>query len=214
MALGTSNTTHQKEPENLGDDTALAIRVQHGDMDAFGFLVERYQGRLFNLTLRMTNNRAVAEELAQEAFLKALEKIHQFRLDSRFYTWLFRIATNLVLSYRRRAGRVRFTSLTAGNDERRDHSVDLPQGREGNPLKQAILNERQKQVLEALETMDEDFRVVLVLRDMQGLDYAEVAEVIEAPVGTVKSRLFRARAAMREKLSALMSTEGKNDRIQ
>jgi RNA polymerase sigma-70 factor (ECF subfamily) len=213
MGVRTSNNTHREERGNASDDVALAIRGQRGDMGAFGELVQKYQGRVFNLTLRMTNDRAVAEELAQEAFLKALEKIHQFRHDSRFYTWLFRIATNLVLSHRRRAGRIRFTSLTAGNDERRDHSVDLPQGREGNPLKQAILSETQRQVLEALEAMDEEYRVVLVLRDMQGMDYADVAEVIEAPVGTVKSRLFRARAAMREKLSSLMSEEGRHDRI-
>ena len=204
MVLGTSNTANPEESGKVSDDVALAIRVQQGDRDAFGDLVRRYQDRLFNLTFRMTSDRAVAEELAQEAFLKALEKIHQFRHDSRFYTWLFRIATNLVLSYRRRAARVGFMSLTAGNDDRRDQSVDMPQSREDGPVKRAILSEQQQQVLAAMDTLAEDFRMVLVLRDMQGLDYMEVSEVLEVPVGTVKSRLYRARAMMREKLSGLM----------
>ena len=204
MVLETSNTANPEGSGNVSDDALLAIRVQQGDKDAFGELVARYQDRLFNLTFRMTSDRAVAEELAQEAFLKALEKIHQFRHDSRFYTWLFRIATNLVLSYRRRSARVGFMSLTAGNEDRRDQSVEMPQSREDGPVKRAILNEQQKQVLDAMGTLAEDFRMVLVLRDMQGLDYLEVSEVLEVPVGTVKSRLYRARAMMREKLSGLM----------
>ncbi len=191
---------HKHEPS----DKALVKRAQRGDMAAFGDLVRRYQDSVFALTARMCRDRAVAEELAQEAFLKALEKLHQFRRESRFYTWLFRIATNLVLSHRRRATTVRFHAFSDGADD--DDSASrggrFTQNREAGPHERAVIGEQQRAVLAALDDVDETFRVVLVLRDMQDLDYSEIAEILAIPVGTVKSRLFRARRELRSCLRA------------
>ena len=188
------------------DDAVLVSRVQAGDRQAFGALVVRYQDRVFNLVLRMCSSRPDAEELAQEAFLKALERIDQFRGDCKFYTWLFRIATNLVISHRRRGGIVKFHSLTRqteDDDMRLDDAVtaDLAASRESGPSDRAISAEVRKVVAAALDSLAEPFRLVLVLRDMQDMDYAEIADVLEVPVGTVKSRLYRARGMLRQSLA-------------
>jgi RNA polymerase sigma-70 factor (ECF subfamily) len=187
------------------DDEALVDRVQRGDRQAFGVLIGRYQDRVFNLVFRMCGRRAEAEELAQEAFLKAMERIGQFEGRSRFYTWLFRIAANLTISHRRRGRRVRFQSIDGWDDESTGRSLaaGTAQHREPNPARKAMAAETQDIVASALDSLDETFRVVLVLRDMQDMDYAEIADVLGVPVGTVKSRLFRARRMLRQRLEHL-----------
>jgi len=188
------------------DDEQLVWRVRSGDMQAFGVLVGRYQDRIFNLVLRMCSRRAEAEELAQDVFLRALERIDQFKGRSRFYTWLFRIAANLAISHRRRSRRIRFYSMDSIDDDPAPGqalTAETAERREANPADAAIAAETQAIVAAALEEMDEPFRIVLVLRDMQDMDYAEMAEVLGIPVGTVKSRLFRARCLMRERLEGL-----------
>jgi len=192
------------EVVELGDEV-LVERVQRGDREAFGVLIGRYQDRVFNLVYRMCGRRAEAEELAQEAFLKAMERIGQFEGRSRFYTWLFRIAANLTISHRRRGRRVRFQSIDGWPDESTGRSLaaGTAQHREPNPARKAMAVEMQDIVAAALETLDEPFRVVLVLRDMQDMDYAEIADVLGVPTGTVKSRLFRARRMLRERLEHL-----------
>ncbi|MHC4563247.1 MAG: RNA polymerase sigma factor [Planctomycetota bacterium] len=186
------------------DDRELVQRTKDGDMQAFGVLVGKYQDRVFNLALRMCNRRADAEELAQEAFLRALERIGQFKGESRFYTWLFRIAANLTISHRRRSGRVRFVSMDRHDQDdppvAETITAEVAERREPGPPAKAEAAERRDMVAEALDSLDEPFRLVLVLRDMQGMDYAEVAEVLKVPVGTVKSRLFRARCLLRQRL--------------
>jgi len=185
------------------DDATLVERVRAGQTQAFGLLVERYQDRVFNLALRMCSHRLDAEELAQEAFLKALERIDQFKGNSKFYTWLFRIAANLAISHRRRRRRLRFLSLTRrdGDGDAADPPpVEVVQRREPPPEQAAMAAETRGLVAEALEQLDETFRLVLVLRDMQDMGYAEIAEVLSVPVGTVKSRLYRARCMLRAQL--------------
>jgi RNA polymerase sigma-70 factor (ECF subfamily) len=173
-------------------------------MQAFGVLVGKYQDRVFNLAMRMCNRRADAEELAQEAFLRALERIGQFKGESRFYTWLFRIAANLTISHRRRSGRVRFVSMDRHEDDEPPVAemvtAEVARQREPGPVAKAEAAETRDIVTRALESLDEPFRLVLVLRDLQDMDYAEVAEVLNVPVGTVKSRLFRARCLLRQRL--------------
>ncbi len=207
MSGNASNSKEEAAWSDGGtvDDAVLVSRVQAGDTQAFGALVVRYQDRVFNLVLRMCSYRPDAEELAQEAFLKALERIDQFRGDSKFYTWLFRIATNLVISHRRRGGRVKFHSLTRhteDEDMRLDDTItaDIAASREQGPSDRAISQEVRKVVAAALDSLAEPFRLVLVLRDMQDMDYAQIADVLEVPVGTVKSRLYRARSMLRQSL--------------
>jgi len=193
------------------EDAALVDQCRKGDMQAFGSLVAKYQDRLFNMVFRMCGRRADAEELTQEAFLKALERISQFRGHSQFYTWLFRIAANLTISHRRRAGRVRFHSLSG--PEEFEHSqadaLTAAMARRRSPSPEAAVSaaETNQRVLLALEELDDEFRLVVVLCDIEGMDYAQIAQVLGVPVGTVKSRLHRARCMLRGKLADLVTAE-------
>ena len=179
-------------------------------MQAFGLLVAKYQDRIFNLAFRMTGHRADAEELAQETFLKVLERIHQFRGESRFYTWLFRVAANLAISHRRRRARVRFQSLTVSDSDdltgtqAEALTAAMADRRAPSPQTKVMSAEVERRVSEALETLDDEFRLVVILRDMEGMEYAKIAGVLDVPVGTVKSRLHRARVILREKLTDLV----------
>ena len=187
----------------FGDDV-LVQRCQNGDMQAFAALVAKYQDRVFNMAYRMCCRREEAEEIAQEAFCKALEKISQFRGESRFYTWLFRIAANLVMSQRRRSGRLKFWSLE--RTEASDVSPAAATMRSPDPAPPAVAMaaEQQQRVAAALESLPEDMRIVVILRDIEELDYSEISEVLGTPAGTVKSRLHRARCALKEKLADLV----------
>jgi len=177
-------------------------------MSAFGSLVAKYQDRLFNMVFRMCGNRADAEELAQEAFLKALERIDQFKGFSQFYTWLFRIAANLTISHRRRSGRVKFHSLTASDDSSSSPAdvltAGLAQRRNPGPEAVAIAADTGQRITEALGELEDEFRAVVVLRDVEDMDYAQIAEVLGVPIGTVKSRLHRARSMLKDKLAGLV----------
>lgn len=192
------------------EDAELVERCRKGDMEAFGRLVAKYQDRIFNVIYRMCGRRADAEELAQETFLKALERIGQFRGQSRFYTWLFRIATNLTISRRRRDGRIRFCSSSAPDEQSDNQAAALTaavaQRRNPGPEAAAVSAETRRRVSQAIEELDDDYRVVVILRDIEEMDYARIAEVINVPQGTVKSRLHRARCSLREKLADLVSS--------
>ena len=178
-------------------------------MQAFGLLVAKYQDLIYNVIYRMNGRRADAEELAQETFLKAMERIGQFRGRSRFYTWLFRIAVNLTISHRRRAGRVRFQSMTApeafGGGQAEGLTAKMADKRNPSPQAAAMSAETVQRVSRALGELDDEFRLVVVLRDVEEMDYANIADVIGVPVGTVKSRLHRARCALKDKLADLVS---------
>jgi len=190
------------------EDAALVERARKGDMQAFGALVAKYQERVLNVVHRLCGRWADAEELAQEAFLKAMERISQFRGSSGFYTWLFRIAVNLTVSHRRRAGRLGFRSLAAGEESDPTLADSLTSGlaerREASPPDAAAGEERTERVRRALDELEDEFRMVIVLRDIEEMDYGQIARVLELPPGTVKSRLHRARMLLKEKLSDLV----------
>ena len=189
-------------------DSALVEDCRRGDMKAFGLLVAKYQDRIFNMVYRMCGRRADAEELAQEAFLKALERIGQFRGNSGFYTWVFRIAANLTLSHRRRAGRIHFKSLTGPESldgtQAESLTASVAKRRDPGPVAAAMSAEARLRVHQSLEELDDEFRLVVILRDMEDMDYAQISRVLDVPVGTVKSRLHRARHLLKEKLSGLI----------
>lgn len=188
------------------EDLALVERCRKGEMQAFGLLVAKYQDRIYNLIWRMCTRQAEAEELAQEVFLKALENLNQFRGRSRFYTWLFRIAVNTVISHRRRTARIRFQPLGDGDDDPSPAVAAVAAAQRHNPGPDgaAMSAETSARVAEALEELDEEHRVMIVLRDMEDMDYAQIASVLDLPVGTVKSRLHRARCMLRDKLTGLV----------
>lgn len=178
-------------------DAELVEAALAGDGGAFGDLVERYQDRLFNTLVRVTGSREDAADAVQDAFVQAYQKLESFRGDSQFYTWLYRIAMNLALSRRRRR------RPTASVDVVKELAGGEPvDGGEG-PGDRMLADERAEQVQTALADLGDQHRKILVLREMEGCSYETIAEILELPVGTVRSRLFRARLQLREKLASM-----------
>jgi RNA polymerase sigma-70 factor, ECF subfamily len=204
--------------QGLRPDVALLRKAQTGDRAAYGQVVLLYQDRLYNAVLRMVGDRDEALELTQEAFTRGLVKIDSFRGDASPYTWLFRIAMNLAISQLRKGGsRGRVFSLdrpSANGSGRRgsrdadDQAAGLIDrvARDGSPtpLERAENRERDQQVLAALGRLDAEYRAVLVMRDIEGFDYQQMADVLGLPLGTLKSRLFRARMALRDELKTYL----------
>jgi RNA polymerase sigma-70 factor (ECF subfamily) len=193
-------------------DVALLQKAQRGDRGAYGQIVVLYQDRLFNAVLRLVGDRDEARELTQEAFTRGLEKLDSFRGEASPYTWLFRIAVNLAISQLRKVQKTRVFSLdrpargSNGNSRLRDDDqasalMDRV-ARDGgeSPAVRAERRERDEAVLAALGRLDAEYRAVLVMRDIEGFDYQQMAEVLGLPLGTLKSRLFRARLALRDEL--------------
>ena len=189
----------------IEDDTdqQLVERVQRGDRSAFDLLVRKYQHRVLKLVSRFVSDAAEAEDVAQEAFIKAYRALPAFRGDSAFYTWLYRIAINTaknaLVSNRRRP--VDFNLDLQDPEQYERHArlkeADTPEG--------VLLTEEIRQVVEkALEQLPEDLRTAIVLRELEGLSYEEIAEAMDCPVGTVRSRIFRAREAIDKKLKPLL----------
>lgn len=196
--------------ESLGalDDLQLVRKSREGNRDAFGELVGRYQDRVYNLVLRLTGNPDDAAEMAQEAFLKAWRALDAFRGESAFYTWLFRIAVNEARSRQRsRLARPTPLSLNAGGgnaNEDRPAPVDAAASNAPDPADEAARAEDRRMVEDGLQRLEPDHREIIVLRDIEGRDYDEIADVLGCPRGTVKSRLHRARSALRDLLAPVM----------
>ncbi|MBN1943822.1 MAG: sigma-70 family RNA polymerase sigma factor [Phycisphaerae bacterium] len=194
---------------SLFEESFLVRRSQNGQLDAFGELVRRYQDRIYNLMYRLCRRPEIAEELAQETFLKALANLGSFQGTSRFYTWLFRIAKNLALSHLRRDGVVKFVPLIGGEDDETAvadaRTAPLAAQREGDPAEKAVANETHRRIEKALGELDVEHRMVVLLRDMEDMSYEDIGEILELPAGTVKSRLHRARCALRDRLADLVS---------
>jgi RNA polymerase sigma-70 factor, ECF subfamily len=185
------------------NDQQLVQRVQAGDKSAFDLLVLKYQHRVLKLVGRFVSDPAEAEDVAQEAFIKAYRALPAFRGDSAFYTWLYRIAINTaknaLVSNRRRP--VDFDLDMQDPDQYERHArlkeADTPEG--------VLLTDEIRVVVEkALEQLPEDLRTAIVLRELEGLSYEEIAEAMDCPVGTVRSRIFRAREAIDKKLKPLL----------
>lgn len=184
-------------------DQQLVQRVQKGDKSAFDLLVLKYQHRVLKLVSRFVSDTAEAQDVAQEAFLKAYRALPSFRGDSAFYTWLYRIAINTaknaLVSNRRRP--VDFDLDLQDPDQYDRHAklkeVDTPEG--------VLLTDEIREVVErAMQQLPEDLRTAIVLREIEGLSYEEIAEAMDCPVGTVRSRIFRAREAIDKKLQPLL----------
>ena len=184
-------------------DQMLVARVQHGDKAAFDVLVRKYQHKIIKLVTRYVHDSSEALDVAQEAFIKAYRAIPGFRGDSAFYTWLYRIAINTAKNY-----------LVAENRRPLDHSVDLqdPEQHEvqarlrdmDTPERLLLTEEIQHTVETAIQELPEDLRTAILLREIDGMSYEEIAQAMSCPVGTVRSRIFRAREAIDGKLRSLL----------
>jgi RNA polymerase sigma-70 factor (ECF subfamily) len=184
-------------------DQELVRRVQAGDQSAFNLLVLKYQHRVLKLVGRFVNDPTEAEDVAQEAFLKAYRALASFRGDSAFYTWLYRIAINTaknaLVSQRRRP--VDF-DLDLQDPDQYERQAKLKEA--DTPEGVLLTDEIRAVVEEAMEQLPEDLRTAIVLRELEGLSYEEIAEAMDCPVGTVRSRIFRAREAIDKKLKPLL----------
>jgi RNA polymerase sigma-70 factor, ECF subfamily len=202
----------------VGRDSELLRKAQAGDRGAFGQIVVLYQDRLYNALLRVVGDAEEARELTQETFTRALVKLDSFRGEAGPYTWLFRIGVNLAISQLRKIQRHRTFSLdrpgagksrhTEGEDQASGLLDRVAQDPSASPAEVAERREQHQQVLAALGRLDAEYRAVLVMRDIEGFDYQQMAEVLGLPLGTLKSRLFRARLALRDELRPYMEVKG------
>ena len=197
------------------EDVELVERVKQGQTEAYGELVRRYQDRVFNACWRICGHLEDARDLTQEAFLKAFEGLGNFRQQSGFYTWIFRVAVNLSLSHRRNLHRRRTVSLDAASAgtlaeelvKRESPRAAVRDESDDDPTRGLGEAELHAAVAGALQTLDDDHRAVIVLRDIEGFDYQEIATILQIPPGTVKSRLFRARIALQKAIAPAISRE-------
>ena len=182
--------------EHRDDD--LIDQTLEGQQEAFGALVRKYQDRLYNGMVQILRNEAEAEDAVQEAFILALTKLQSFQRKSGFFTWLYRIAYNVAISRLRK--RKPTVSIENQVPEVR---LQVP-GNQPRPDAGLIESERANQLMQALDRMSEEHRIILVLREMEDMDYLEISEVLDLPIGTVRSRLHRARIQLKEMLEAML----------
>jgi len=192
------------------EEAALLEQCRRGDLSSLGPLIEKYQDRVYNVCWRICGNAEDAADLTQDAFMKSFEAFSKFAGRSGFYTWIFRIAVNLAISHRRKQRLRHCMPLDgdgAADDEGRGSAplrwLASPEEAPDHRLTQA---ERHEQVSAALSSLDEEHRTVLVLRDLESFDYQEISEILEIPLGTVKSKLHRARLALKERLGPAFAT--------
>jgi RNA polymerase sigma-70 factor (ECF subfamily) len=193
------------------DDLTLVKRVRSGDQRAFKLLVERYQRKVYAVALGMLKDKEEAMDVSQEAFVKVYKYLDHFKGDSSFYTWLYRITVNICIDVMRRKG------SSGGDMEAFDESVamDLEDARIGalgsrlgtNPQKSALRRELADKIQEALAAVPEKHRAILLLREIEGMSYEDLARTLDIPKGTVMSRLFHARAKVQKILSEYLELD-------
>ncbi len=187
---------------NQSSDKKLVKRVQKGDKGAFDLLVLKYQHKIVNLVMRYVRDPELALDITQEAFIKAYRALPRFRGDSAFYTWMYRIAVNTAKNHlaaqRRRPMDV---ELDLQDPEQYDLHAKLKET--DTPEGVTLSNELKETVERAIASLPEDLRTAIILRELEGMSYEEIAQTMECPVGTVRSRIFRARDAISKKVGSL-----------
>ncbi|QUN04945.1 RNA polymerase sigma factor RpoE [Shewanella yunxiaonensis] len=184
-------------------DQQLVERVQQGDKNAFNLLVQKYQGKVINLISRYVRNQADVADVAQEAFIKAYRALPNFRGESAFYTWLYRIAVNTAKNHLVSQGRrAPANDVDADEAEYYDGSDALKEF--ASPERLMLSDEIKKVVFDTLESLPEELKMAISLRELDGMSYEDIANIMDCPVGTVRSRIFRAREAIDKKLQPLL----------
>ncbi|HKD65415.1 MAG TPA: sigma-70 family RNA polymerase sigma factor [Candidatus Binataceae bacterium] len=177
------------------DEQDLVRRAKHGDREAFGVLVQRYQQRVVGVARALVHNPDDAVELGQETFIRAFQNLKSFEGRSSFSTWLYRIASNLAIDWRRRESRY----MVAHGEEAENELRKIPSG-EGDSFRALARDETSRKVREALKELTAEHRQVILLREMEGLSYEEISDILSCPKGTVMSRLHYARSHLRDLL--------------
>lgn len=189
------------------DDRALVAQSQEGSREAFSTLVTRYQERVLNLVFRGLGDHDAALDVAQEVFLKAYRGLTRFQGESQFFTWLFRITMNETISARRRRDR-RQRPLSLGREDADGERAQDPPDTSFEPGAEAGRHDDLAMIQRAIATLDEEQAQVLLLRDIDGRSYQEIAEVLEVPLGSVKSKIHRARQALKDRLASTVERRG------
>ena len=184
-------------------DQQLIERIQRGDKNAFNLLVKKYQHKVVSLVTRYVNNPGDVPDVAQEAFIKAYRAIPDFRGESAFYTWLYRIAVNTAKNYIVAQGR-RPPDMDVDSQDAVTYEGAENLHEVANPENLMLSAEIRREVSLTLESLPEDLRTAITLREIEGLSYDEIAEVMDCPVGTVRSRIFRAREAIDKRIQPLL----------
>lgn len=184
-------------------DAELVRRVQSGDIEAFNMLVQKYQHKIVNLVGRFVSDQTECQDIAQDTFIKAYRAINNFRGDSQFYTWLYRIATNTAKNYL--ASRTQKSTTYAVDVDDAEHFEGESGLKEYTTPENLLLTDEIKHtVFAAIAALPEDLKSAVTLREIEGLSYEEIAEVMNCPIGTVRSRIFRARALIDRELRPLL----------
>lgn len=186
-----------------GVDKALVERVQRGDKKAFDLLVLKYQHKLVKLVSRYVRDPSEVMDVVQESFLKAYRALPGFRGESAFYTWIYRISINTAKNYLVAQGRrPPDGDIDSGDVDQIEGETELKDN--ATPERLLLRDEIEKTVMDAIEQLPEDLRTAITLRELEGLSYEEIAESMDCPIGTVRSRIFRAREAINKRLRPLL----------
>lgn len=184
-------------------DQALVERVQRGDRGAFDLLVRKYQHKILNLITRYVHDPSEAQDVAQEAFIKAYRALGNFRGDSAFYTWLYRIAINTAKNFLVAQGR-RPPGSDIDAQDAEQYGMDSRLKERDTPEHELLKDELESTVFDAIGELPEDLRTAITLREMEGMSYEDIATAMDCPIGTVRSRIFRAREAIDERIRPLL----------
>jgi RNA polymerase sigma-70 factor (ECF subfamily) len=184
-------------------DAELVKRVQAGDKAAFDILVQKYQHKVVNLINRFVSDQTECYDIAQDAFIKAYRAIGNFRGDSQFYTWLYRIAANTAKNHLASMAR-KSPSYSVDVDDAEHYEGESRLKEYATPENLLLTDEIERTVFQAIEELPDDLKSAIMLREIEGLSYEEIAEVMDCPIGTVRSRIFRARDAIDRELRPLL----------
>ena len=187
-------------------DQRLVERVQRGDKKAFELLVAKYQRKLNRLLSRFIRDPSEVEDVAQEAFIKAYRALPSFRGDSAFYTWLYRIAVNTAKNYLVAAGRRAPTSTAIDSDEAESFEEGHQLRHMNTPEAELMSKQVAATVNQTMETLPEELRVAITLREIEGMSYEDIAAAMSCPIGTVRSRIFRARETIAARIRPMLGT--------
>lgn len=188
-------------------DQQLVALAQMGDSNAFGLLAEKYQNRLYRLILRIINNQSVVEDLVQESFIKAYRSISNFRGDSTFYTWLYKIGLNTARNhlFENKHRPQIDSSIEVEDAENFSSALDLHNAE--TPETELINKQIAKTVNDSIEALPTELRAAISMREIDGLSYQEISQIMNCPIGTTRSRIFRARDIISERLKPLLNTK-------
>jgi len=181
------------------NDAEIIERVLSGDVNYFEFIVKKYEKMIYNLAITKTQNRETAQDISQECFLRAYKMLRSYRTDSAFSTWVYRICQNLIFDYYRKNKKMKTVSLSvldngSGDDDIKEKDIaDLT----SEPSEHIIRAERIEKIRELINSLPADLRDIIVLRDLQNMSYAQISEILDLEIGTVKSRLNRAREKLK-----------------